>query len=418
MKTSLKKIKDCRVKLLVEVEADRVENRFQEVLKDFQKAAQLPGFRQGKAPLEMVERRYSKEAHEEVIKSLIPEAYHQAVQAEKVHPVALPSISEIQCERGKKLVFSAEFERAPETSIKNYKGIKLRRESAEVSADDLEKGMQSLVESRAELIPIVEPRAVNKGDFIVTDVEIWQEGAYAPGKKGVLLYVEPSEADDFFEKIVGASENESREISHKLTQEEKDKGEAAKPHYKVWVRGIKEKKLPAVNDEFAKTLGKDSIEALKEAVQKDLAQHKHSQSVEKMKKELFEKLLEQNSFVVPEGLVEKQTERLWDQARRQYQQMGIPESKFLEEKPKIQDEIGKRAAEQVRLYFILQTIAENENIELDELELHKRLEGLVTESGRPMEEVQRVFGDDLRESMIEAKTVDFLIANAKFEEKK
>ena len=222
----------------------------------------------------------------------------------------------------------------------------------------------------------------------------------------------------FFEKIVGASENESREISHKLTQEGKDKGEAAKPHYKVWVRGIKEKKLPAVNDEFAKTLGKDSIEALKEAVQKDLAQHKHSQSVEKMKKELFEKLLEQNSFVVPEGLVEKQTERLWDQARRQYQQMGIPESKFLEEKPKIQDEIGKRAAEQVRLYFILQTIAENENIELDELELHKRLEGLVAESGRPMEEVQRVFGDDLRESMIEAKTVDFLIANAKFEEKK
>ena len=407
MKASLKKLKDCRVKLLVEVEADRVENRFQEVLKDFQRAAQLPGFRQGKAPLEMVERRYSKEAHEEVLKSLIPEAYHQAVQAEKVHPVALPSISDIQCERGKKLMFAAEFERVPEAQVKNYKGIKLKRESADVTAEDVEKGVQTLVESRAELVPLVQPRAVQKGDFVVTDVEIWQEDKYVPGKQGALLYVEPSETDDFYDKILGAGENEVREISHKDT---------AKPHYKVWIRGIKEKKLPVLDDEFAKSFGKDNVELLKDALKKDLAKHKHTQSVEKMKKELYGKLLEQNSFVVPEGLVEKQIERLFGQAERQYQQMGLPASKFLEEKPKIQPEIHKKSEEQVRLYFILQKIAEAENIELDEVELKKRLEALAEESKRPMEEVRRVFEDDLRESMIEAKTVDFLVANAKFDE--
>ncbi len=417
MKTSLKKIKDCRVKLHIEVEADRVENRFQEVLKDFQRAAQLPGFRQGKAPLEMVERRYSKEAHEEVLKSLIPEAYHQAVQAEKVHPVALPAISEIQCERGKKLVFAAEFERAPETQVKNYKGIKLKREALEVDADELEKGMQSLIESRAELIPLVESRAVQKGDFVVTDVEIWQEDKYVPGKQGVLLYVEPSETDDFYDKILGTAQDDVREIHHKQSAEDKSKGEATKPHYKVWIRGIKEKKLPALNEEFAKTFGKDTVELLKETVKKDLAAHKHTQSLEKMKKELFEKLLSQNSFTVPEGLVEKQEERLFDQARRQYQQMGIPESKFVEERSKIEPEIKKRAEEQVRLYFILQKISEAESIELDEIELQKRLEGLAAESQRPMEEVRRVFEEDLRESMVEAKTVDFLVANAKFDEK-
>ena len=414
MKTSLKKVKDCRVKLHVEVEADRVEKRFQEVLGDFQRAAQLPGFRQGKAPMEMVERRYTKEAHEEVLKSLIPEVYHQAVQSEKVRPVALPSISEIQCERGKKLIFTAEFERAPEVSVKNYKGIKLQRESADVHPDELEKGIQSLVESRAELIPLVESRAVQKGDFIVTDIEIWQDGGYVPGKKGALLYVEPGEADDFFEKIVGANESEMREISHKLTDAERQKGEAAKPHYKVWVRGIKEKKFPELSEDFAKSFGMDTVELLKEAVKKDLARHKHSQSVEKMKKELYEKLLEQNSFTVPEGLVEKQKERLFEQAGRQYQQMGIPQVKFQEERPKIEAEIGKKAEEQVRLYFILQRIAENENIEVDEAEVAKRLEALAEESKRPMEEVKRVFEDDLRESMVEAGAVDFLVANAKF----
>ncbi len=417
MKTSLKKIKDCRVKLHVEIEAERVENRFQEVLKDFQRAAQLPGFRQGKAPLEMVERRYAKEAQEEVLKSLIPEVYHQAVQAEKLSPVALPSISDIQCERGKKLTFTAEVEKAPEPSIKNYKGIKLTRESAEVSAQELEKGMQSLVESRAELVPLSVTRPVQKGDFIVADVEIWQENGYKPGKQGVLLFVEPGEMDDFFEKIIGAVENEAREISHKPTSEEKAQGVAGKPHYKVWVRSIKEKKLPVLDEDFAKTFSMESLEALKEAVRKDLAAHKHSQSMEKMKTQLFEKLLDQNTFVVPEGMVEKQKERLLDQAQRQYQKMGIPEARFLAEKSSMDAELSKRAEEQVRLYFTLRKIAENENIELDELEIDRRLEALAAESKRPMEEVRRVFEEDLRESMIESKTVDFLVANAKFDEK-
>ncbi len=409
MKSSLKKVKDCRVKLHVEVEADRVENRFQEVLKDFQRAAQLPGFRQGKAPLEMVEKRYAREAHEEVLKSLIPEVYHQALATEKVNPVALPSISDIQCERGKKLVFTAEFERAPEITVKNYKGMKLKREASDVTAEDEEKGLQSLLESRAELVPLVEPRSVQKGDFITADVEIWQEDQYVPGKKGVLLYVEPSETDDFYDKILGAAENDMREISHK-----KD----SKPHYKVWIRSIKEKKLPVLDEEFAKSFGKDTVDALKEALRKDIAQHKQSQSVEKMKKELYAKLLEQNDFTVPEGMVEKQKERLMDQARRQYSQMGIPEAKFQQELVNIEKEIAERAEEQVRLYFILQSVAESEGVEVDEVELKRRLEALAAESGRPMEEVQRIFEDDLRESMIEAKTVDFLVANAKFDESK
>lgn len=408
MKTSLKKVKDCRVRLTVEVEPTRVEERFQEVLKDFQKAAQLPGFRQGKAPIEMVERRYTKEAMEETLKSLVPELYHQAVQKEGVDPVALPQISEVQCERGKKLSFVAEFDRAPEISVKNYKGLKLVRESSDVTPDDEEKGLQSLLESRAELFPIVEPREVRKGDFIVTDIEIWQDDKYVPGKKGVLLYVEPGEQDDFYEKIVGAKTDDMREISHKGQD---------KPHYKVWIRGIKEKKLPALDDEFAKSFGKDTVDVLKEAIRKDIAQHKHSQSVEKMKKELYAKLLEQNEFAVPAGMVDRQKERLMEQARRQYAQMGVSEAQFQQELAKIEKELGERAEEQVRLYFILQKIAENESIEVDEVELTQKIEALSRESERPVEEVRRVFEEDLRESMIEQKTVDFLVANAKFDAK-
>src|SRR3989338_6532734 len=105
MKCAVKKIKDCKMRMTIDVESQEVEARFQEVFREFQKEASLPGFRPGKAPFEMVEKKYSKEAQEEVLKSLIPEAYHKSILNQKLSPVSLPSISDIQIERGKKLTF-------------------------------------------------------------------------------------------------------------------------------------------------------------------------------------------------------------------------------------------------------------------------------------------------------------------------
>lgn len=404
MKSSLKKIKDCKVRLTVEVEAKLVEDRFQQIFHDIQRIAKLPGFREGKVPLEMVQKKYQAEAHEEVLKSLIPEAYHRSVAEQKVVPVTLPTISDVQMERGKPMKFAAEFEKEPEVSVKNYKGIKIQKASGEVSEQDVDKGMGSLLDSRAEL-SAADERPVQKGDFVLADVEIWQDGEYKPNRKGVLLNVEPNEGDNFYEKILGASRDEVREVSV-----------ADKPAYKVWVRGVKEKKQPHLNEEFAKSFGKETVEELREAVRKDLARQKQSESYEKMKAQLYTALLKITNFELPEGLVAKQKERLTQQAERQYRQIGMPESGLKEALEKVSKEISDKAQEQVRLYFIMKKISENENIEVDEEELEKRLQGLVRESGRPLDEVRRVFEEDLRESMIEAKTVEFLLANAKLED--
>ncbi len=407
MKTVLKKIKECRVKLIVEVEPELVENRFQEVLRDFQKAASLPGFRAGKAPFDLIEKKFYKEAHEEVLKSLIPEAYHQSVLSQKISPVSLPSISDIQMERGKKLTFSAELDRSPEFSLKNYKGIKIVKPSMAVSAEDVEKGMASLLDSRAELVEVVAPRAVAKGDFVVADVEFWKDGSYVPGQRGVLLFVEAHEADDFYEKILGAQVGDVREICI----------DENKPAYKIWVRGLKEKKLPVLDDEFAKSFGKETVDELRESVRKDIAHYKKSDAFERMKHELFEKLLSLTDFAVPEGLVEKQKEKLIAQAKQQVTRMGLTNGQLDEQLKKAQEEAAGKAGEQVKLYFILQKITETEKIEVDESELEHRLQALADESKRPLEEARRVFGDDLRESMRESRTIDFLLANAKLEEK-
>ena len=407
MKSNFKKMTSCKARMTVEVEPERVEDRLRQVLRDIQRSAHLPGFREGKAPLDLVEKKYSREAEEETLKTLIPEAYHQSIAKQKAAPVSLPSISEIKMERGKTLTFTAEFELRPEFSLRGYKGIRLKRESTEVSDEDAEKGMQTLLDSRADLVPLLEPRLVQKGDFIVTDIELWKDGSYGPGKKGVLLSVEPSGGDDFYEKIIGAGIDELREISSE-----------GKPHYKVRVRAIKEKKFPALDEDFAKSFGKETLQELRDAVRKDIAGYKYSESLAKMRTELFSKLLSMASFELPQGLVEKQKERLVEQARGEYLRKGMAEQQFLAQKETLEREAGERALEQVKLYFILQKIAYEEKIEADEFELEKKLLALAEESKRPLEEVRRLFEDDLRESMRESKTVDFLIANAKFEEGK
>ena len=391
----------------VEVEARDVESRFQEVLRDFQKQARLPGFREGKAPIDMVEKRYNAEAREELLKAYIPEVYYKSVQTQKVEPVSLPKISDIQYERGKNLSFSAEFEESPKVSIKNYKGIKLKRESADVTDQDMENGMQSLLDQRATFTPITEKRVIADGDFVLVDIELKQGDEYIQGRTGVLLSVKPSDEDDFHAKVVGASLGEIKEISRD-----------GKPFTRVTLREIHERKSPALDIEFAKLYGMESVDDLKAAVRKDIAAQKHSASVEKMKQELFEKLLGMTQFSLPESLVEKQKERLFEQARRRFLQAGYPETEWVSEMKAHDADYDKKAKEQVKLYFILQTIADEEKIELDELALEARLKAIAEQSQRPIDEVRRVFEDDLRESIQEKQTIDFLIANAKFDEEK
>jgi trigger factor len=406
MKSSVKKIKECKFKLSVEVEAVLVENRFQEVLRDFQRSARLPGFREGKAPLELIEKKFSNEAREEVLKSLIPEAYHWSLSNQKISSVSLPKISEIQMERGKKLTFCAEFERAPEFSLRHYKGIKIKKVPAEVDVNDLERALFLIQESKAELKPVTESRAVQKGDFVVSDVEVWENNQYAAARQGVLLAVEPNPNDDFCDKMVGAQMNEVREITS-----------GGKPLCKVWVRGIQEKKLPSLNDDLARLFGKATLEELKEAVRKDVARQKNQDSFEKMKAELFQKLLALVSFDLPETLIEKQKEELLEHTRRHYERQRMPAGHWETEKPKLAEQALAKAKDQVRLYFILQKVAELEGIDVDEEALERKLQALAEESKRPEEEVRRVFEQDLRESMRESKTIEFLLANAKFDEK-
>ena len=151
------------------------------------------------------------------------------------------------------------------------------------------------------------------------------------------------------------------------------------------MKGIRKKNVPALDEIFAKSLGLQTVDEVREAVRKELASYKHADSLEKMKQELFQKLLKMANFSLPESHDEKQKERLFEQTRRRYAQMGVPEESWKEELAGHGEELSLKAKEQVRLYFILQKVSELEKIDADEIEIVENLKKLCEQSGRPLE---------------------------------
>ena len=336
----------------------------------------------------------------------------------------MPEIKELKMESGKKLTFTAEFESYPQFNVKNYKGVKVERPAAPVTEEDVNKAVESLRESRAQLEPVALIRPVIEGDVLRCDVEVYQNGNLTPGRKDALFSLDkkgtPAEIVD---QLIGAQVGETREITGEFSEEEKKNGLVGrKPLYRVAIHEIKAKRLPEADDAFATSFGKETLEALKSQIREDIGKMHQSRSEERMKESIFEQLLKSHDIEVPDALVARQKDRLLEQ-------MGVPagkersnghakspeEAKAFET---LQRDATDRARSQVKLFFILDKIAEAEKIEPTAEEVEGRIKGLATETGRPEEEIRETFADDIYQNLRQAKTGEYLLANASVKEEK
>lgn len=412
MKFQLKKIKDCRHSLKVEVEPARIEARFDEVLKEFQKKATLKGFREGKAPLDLVKATFAKEADEEVVKSLVGETYYACVRESKITPVGLPDIKDLKMERGKRLSFTAEFDGVSDFSVRSYRGIKLVRKKEAVTDADLDKTLAGLRETRAELEAVALIRPVQEGDVVRCDVEVHKEGAYKPAQRGVLIAVDRSRTHaDLCGQITGVQVDETREITADFSEEEKAQGLIGrKPLYRLTVREIQTKKLPAADDAFAATFGKTTIDELKTEIRRDMELMRQHESDERLRSEIYEILLKANDIVVPESLVLRQRDRLLEQA-------GMSASANGERQvAAIDAEALDKARKQVKLYFILEKIADAERIEPADEEVQEEIRRQAERSGQSADEVREMYEEDIYQNLRHAKTTDHLLSHANVRE--
>jgi trigger factor len=421
----------CKKLVRIEVEAQKVEETFDSVTKEFQREAAFPGFRPGKAPREMVLRKYSKNIEEEVKSKLMSDAYKKAVEEQKLDVLTKPDIEEIQFSRGQPFQFAATVETAPEFELPEYKGIPVKREARTVSDEDVEKALEALRQQQSSFNTV--ERQAQTGDIVVVNYTGTIEGKpiteIAPTAKSL------NEAKNFWieiggkafipgfaDQLLGAKAGDKRTVTvdfpaNFVTPELAGK----KGTYNVEVVEVKEKVLPPVDETFAKNYGAESLEKLRAGVRRDLENELTYSQNKQVRNQLVRSLLNRVNFELPETAVAQETRSVVYDLVQENAKRGITRETIEKEKDQIYAAATHGAKERVKVAFLLQKIAEKEDVKVSQQEIAQRIQTLATMYQIPAEK----FAKDLQQrngliqiydQIMNEKVIEFLQQNAKVED--
>ena len=429
MSVTVERTAPCRRKLRVEVEATRVAGARAEIIQEFRKHANLPGFRPGKAPEPMVEKRYAQEIDDELRKRLIPDSYRAAVEEQKLRVVGYPEVEKVEYKPGTPLVFTAVVDTAPDFALPEYRGIEVQQKDTPVLPDEIEKTIESLRDQQAEFVA-VEGRALKTGDFAVLNYTGIVDGKpiaeVVPDAKTLgehkdfwLMMASDAFLPGFCDQLTGAAIGEKRQVLVNFPADFPQTPLAGKKAtYFVDVTAIKEKKLPEVNDEFAKKVGVDSLEKLKAEIRKSLAGERDAEAKNQMRKQIMDHLLGAVEFELPESLIAQETRSIIYDVVRENSQRGVSKNLLEEKKDEIYGMATQSAKERLRTGFILDAIARKEQIAVTEEEMEGRIATLAQRYRVTPERLKAQLDEkgglgEVEEQILTGKTLDFLIANAK-----
>lgn len=431
MAVTIETIAPCRKKLRIEVPATRVAGARAELLQEFRRQANIPGFRPGKAPEPMVEKRFGKQLDDEVRQRLIPDSYREAVVEQKLRVVGQPQIESVDYQPGKPMVYVAAVDTAPEFKLPDYKGIAVKRKEAPVSDEDVTKTIDGIREQQADFSDVT-GRGLQMGDFAVVSYSGVAGGKpigeLAPEAKTLgeqkdfwLLMGADSFLPGFCEKLVGATVGEKRQVLTDFATDFAVKPLAGmKATYFVEVTGIKEKKLPELNEEFVKKLGLDTVEKLKAEVRKGLEAERESQSKSELRKQVIDHLLAKTEFELPESLVQQETRSIVYDLVRENSERGVSKDVLEGKKDEIVGFASQSAKERIRTSFILDAIAAAEKITVAEADMEQRIAQMatryrVTPAKLKAQLDERGALGEIEEQILVGKTLDFLLSSAKVE---
>ncbi len=402
--------------LEVEVPSTVVDETFATVTQGYKKQAEIPGFRQGKAPIEMVRARYGSQIRQETLEQLLPGAYEHAVKENKLTPLGDPAISDVVFEKNQPFTFKVEITVRPEVEITDYKGLNLKRQVYEVTDEDVDRTIDQFREVKAEQIDVTRP--VQTGDVVVCDLQkISDKFNRLKTEKFTDQVIDLAEdrcAPEFFKDLPQMKIGEGKEIEVTYPPNHPQPDFAGNTvRYRAWVKSIREKKLPAVDDEFAKSLGPfEGLDDLRGKVRLDLERKVQQDSRKDLTEQVRKAVVENNKFEVPPALIDEYLQSVVDRLKT----FGSPDGQPLDEE-KVRAEFQPMAEEQFRWDFIMHEVAKAENISVSSDEL-AAIRKVFEESRRQSDTGKQEPMDDekVRAELLEQKVLDFLIDNAETED--
>ncbi len=415
----------------VEIEAQKVDETFEAVTKDFRREANLPGFRPGKAPREMVLRKFEKDIEQETKRKLISEAYKKAVEEQKLDVLGYPDIEEIQFGRGQPFQFAATVETTPEFELPEYKGLPVRREVRTVTDADVERALNLLREQRVSFKTVERP--LQSDDIAVVNFAGTCEGKpiieIAPTAKGLTeqksFWVEAkpnSFIPGFADQLIGAKAGDKRTVNVDFPPDFVTPQLAGKKGvYEVELVEVKERVLPTLDAELAKAYGAESVEKLQAGVRRDLENELKFKQEKTLRTELLRALMGRVGFELPETAVARETRNVVYDLVSENAKRGVPREVIEQQKEQIYSAATRNAKERVKLQFLLQKIAEKEDIKVSQKEIADRVHYLAGLYQIPpdkfLKDLQKRNGlIEVYDQIMNEKVIDLLEQNAKFED--
>ena len=427
MNVTVETLAPCKKLVRVEVDAKAVDEAFAAVTKDFQKQTSLPGFRPGKAPRELVAKKYEADIKAEAKRKLIGDAYRKAVDEKKIAAVGYPDIEEIQFGRGQALQFAATIETAPEFQMPDYKGLQVKREARSVTDADVERALELLRRQHTKFETVA--RAARPGDIAVVNYTGTCDGKpitdTAPAAKGLTeqknfwVDIGPEAfLPGFAEQLSGAQAGDRRAVSMDFPADFVTKELAGKKGvFEIEVVEIKEKFLPPVDDAFAKLYDAESLEKLRAGVRRDLENELNYSQAKSIRTQVIRGLLDRVNFDLPESAVAQETRNAVYDIVRQNTKRGVTREMIERQKEEIYSAATHNAKERVKLSFLIQRIAEKEELKVSQEEILKRAQSLAALYQIPLEkflkDLQKRNGvPELYEQVLHEKALDLLEKNA------
>ncbi|HHV30282.1 trigger factor [Acetivibrio mesophilus] len=414
------------VELEIEVEAAKFEEAVQKSYEKNSKKFNVPGFRKGKAPRNIIERYYGKEVfYEDAINIVCADAYDKAIEENDIYPVDRPSIDIKKFGEGENLVFTASVTVKPEVELGEYKGVEVEKVEVNITDEDVDKELKAVAEKNARIIS-VEDRGIEKGDIADIDFEGFIDGEPFEGGKASGYTLEIGSGtfiEGFEDQLIGGKPGDDIDVNVTFPEDYGKEELAGKPAlFKVIVNDVKVKELPVIDDEFAKDVSEfDTLEEYKEDIRKKLTGDAEHKAKHELEDKVVAKVVENAQVDIPEVMIEKQIDGIVRDYNMRLNYQGLDLDKYLmimgTDYNTFRSQLRDRAHDDIKRQLVLEKIGKTEDIQVSDEEFNEETEKIAKSYNMEQEDFKKHLRDDdieyIKATILLRKSVEFLVQNAK-----
>jgi trigger factor len=424
MKVDFDELSPVQRKVHIELPADQVASKFSRAYQDLGRRVRITGFRAGKAPRSVLQGIYGDEIKGQVRSQLVEHSLGELIKERGLQIVSRPEIEAVELQEDREFSFSAVFEVKPEIDVKDYLGIELEKVRVAVTDEQVDEALKRLQQSHARLEPVTNRDVAERGDFIAVDFVGSMDGKPFSGGKGENYLIEIGAGQalpQFDDALQGAKQGEEKQIKVTYPEGFPNRDLAGKSaEFSVIVREIKQKVLPAIDDDFAKDHGEcSSLEELKGVIRQRLEAELKQYQQEELKEQILNHLIERHSFAPPTSMVERQTRYLLE--RNASSTPNSPEAEAVPTTEETKKALQERAVRQVQATLLVEKIAGLEKIDVEDRDVQERIDKLARAAGERGNTLRDVYSrpearEDLRTQIAFERTLDFLLERANIKE--